>query len=526
MSFVAAGVIGGGLIGGYIANSGNSGPQAPNYTDAAQLTANSAQQQNTAQTWANRPNISTPWGNSSWTSGQTIDPATGQAVTNWTNNVTLTPAQQQALEQQQQLQASRSTAAAGMMGRAVDAMGKPLDTSGLTGMFNPGGPAMLNTSGGPGGPQFSAYSGGADTANGVGQVGLQRGIDNNGRQIQTNVAGPGGYSDAATQAILQRQQPLQDRSRAALTTQLANQGIQQGSEAYTNAMRDQGMQENDANLAAITAGINQGNTEFSQGLQQGQFKNTAYGQQFDQGLKQGQFANDAAMNMFGQATTSAQIQNQAAQIQNQNRQFGVTTNNAAAQQAYQNANNQYLQGNASAAQQQGLNQDYSNMTMAQRQQQLAELMQQRNMPLNEMNAFLTGQQVQNPTFANAPNSTASRAPGTDYLTAAGMQGQANLNQYNAQTGQQNSMMNGLGSLASAWMMSDERVKDNIVPIGEVGGRGMFAFTYKGDDTPQVGFMAQEVEKTDPDAVAMGSDGYRRVNTARILQNIAREHHGR
>ncbi|MBI3715659.1 MAG: hypothetical protein HY255_06665 [Betaproteobacteria bacterium] len=451
----------------------SSPPPAPDYTQAAQATAASNQQQNTAQTWANRPTMTTPWGTSTWTSSTATDPATGQPVTQWANNVTLTPEEQAALTQQQHLQSGLSTAAASLLGRATDSFGQPWDTSHMTGLFNAGAPANLDTSGGPAGPALQRFdpttvagAGSAATAAGVGSVDLQRGVENNGAQLQTNIAGPGDYSDPATQAILQRQQPILNRQRAQLQTQLANQGIQQGSEAYTNALRDQGMQENDANLAAITAGINQGNTEFQQGLQQGQFKNSALGQQFTQGLQQGQFANEAGQNMFNQAATSAQVQNQAAQIQNQANQFNVSdaqfneqqraaanaANNSYAQQAYQDANNRYLQGNSALSQQQALNQDYSNLTLQQRQQQLAEALQARQMPLNELNAFLSGQQVQNPTF-NGPNSTANRAAGTDYSGAAQQQYNAAMGGYNAQVGQQNSTMGGLYSIGSAALMA-------------------------------------------------------------------------
>ncbi len=455
--------------------SSYSPPPAPDYTAAARQTAADNQWQTTAQTWANRPTINTPWGTSTWSSNQSVDPATGQPVTTWTNDVKLTDAEQAALNQQQALQSGLSSAAAGLLGQATNAFNTPFDTSQFTNYYSPTGPAKLDLSGGPAGPNFqniqpgmyqAASSVGATTADGVGQVDLQRSVSNNASQIQTGIAGPGQYDQLAMQAIQQRQQPLQDRQRAALQTQLANQGIQQGSEAYTNAMRDLGMQENDANLAAITAGFNQGNTEFNQGLQQGQFRNSALGQQFNQGLQQGQFANDASQNMFNQAATSAQVQNQAAQINNQNNQFNASNlnqanqfnianslaaqnaNNSLAQQSWQNANTQYLQGNQAQLAQQQAQLDYSNQAAAQRAQQYQEALNTRNLPLNEMNALLNGQQVQQPQF-NGPNSTASRAAGADYLQAAQLQNQAAMNAYNAQTGSQNSMTSGLFSLGAA-----------------------------------------------------------------------------
>lgn len=59
-----------------------------------------------------------------------------------------------------------------------------------------------------------------------------------------------------------------------------------------------------------------------------------------------------------------------------------------------------------------------------------------------------------------------------------------------------------GSMAPAMMMSDVRVKDNIERIGtHDSGIGIYKYTYKGDDTPQIGVLAQEVEQVAPGAVA-------------------------
>ena len=56
-------------------------------------------------------------------------------------------------------------------------------------------------------------------------------------------------------AIMARMQPLLDRQQDRLSQQLANQGIQVGSEAYTNAQGDFGRQANDAYSQAALHGI-------------------------------------------------------------------------------------------------------------------------------------------------------------------------------------------------------------------------------------------------------------------------------
>lgn len=60
--------------------------------------------------------------------------------------------------------------------------------------------------------------------------------------------------DKVTNAIIARNQPMMDRTRAGTETQLRNQGLQPGSEAWKAAMDDVSRQENDANIAALMAG--------------------------------------------------------------------------------------------------------------------------------------------------------------------------------------------------------------------------------------------------------------------------------
>jgi hypothetical protein len=69
------------------------------------------------------------------------------------------------------------------------------------------------------------------------------------------------------------------------------------------------------------------------------------------------------------------------------------------------------------------------------------------------------------------------------------------------------------------LMSDERVKDAIEPVGDLpSGVGLYSYEYAGDPVHErhVGVMAQEVEQTDPAAVVTGPDGIKRVNYARVM----------
>jgi len=159
-----------------------------------------------------------------------------------------------------------------------------------------------------------------------------------------------------------------------------------------------------------------------------------------------------------------------------------------------------------------------------RQQYIAELLAQRQTPLNEINALMSGSQVNNP-FANGigyqGGASVQAAP---IFSAAQQQGQADLNAWNAQQSGANSMMGGLFSLGSAAMMSpagtfkswsDRRLKRNIVKIGEyLNGLAKYSFTYIWGEKA-IGAMADEVEKLIPEAVMTHPSGYKMVDYAMV-----------
>lgn len=62
------------------------------------------------------------------------------------------------------------------------------------------------------------------------------------------------------------------------------------------------------------------------------------------------------------------------------------------------------------------------------------------------------------------------------------------------------LLGGLGS-ALPLLFSDERLKENIQKVGKLDdGTKVYSYNYKGDVTPTIGVMAQEVAKTNPSAV--------------------------
>jgi hypothetical protein len=162
------------------------------------------------------------------------------------------------------------------------------------------------------------------------------------------------------QAIMSRLEPSLQRNRVSTETQLVNQGLRPGTEAYDNAIQLLGQQENDARTQAVLQGI---------GLDTG-----ANAQGFNQALQGGQFANTA------------------------------------------------------------------------NQQALAQALTQRQTPLNEINALMSGSQVANPSFGAYQGQNVAPAP---LFAATQAKGAADLNIYNTQTGTSNANRAGLYQLGAS-----------------------------------------------------------------------------
>lgn len=84
----------------------------------------------------------------------------------------------------------------------------------------------------------------------------------------------------------------------------------------------------------------------------------------------------------------------------------------------------------------------------------------------------------------------------------------------------NALMGGLSGLGSAGILaaalSDAELKTDIVPIGQLpNGVEVVSFKYLWDDEPFIGVVAQQVAEIIPEAVSRGSDGWLRVDYARI-----------
>ena len=160
-----------------------------------------------------------------------------------------------------------------------------------------------------------------------------------------------------------------------------------------------------------------------------------------------------------------------------------------------------------------------NMGLAANQQGFNQSAYNQMQPINVINALRTGSQVSTPNYINPAQQQTTQ--GADLLGAAQSQYGAALGNTNAQNAQSSGLTSGLFSLGSAALMSDRRLKENIIKVGKLdNGLNLYSYTYKlGHDLPlggQVGVMADEVEPLFPNAIVHRVDGYKMVNYGELL----------
>ena len=175
-----------------------SAPAAPDYTGAAQQTAQGNLEAARVATAANRVNQVTPYGNLDYS----VTGADPYGNPTWTATTSLSDVGQQLLNNQNQASLGLGSTINSALGRTQDVMGQG---------FNPNLPS----------------------------TGMNPGLS---------------YQDA----YMQRLAPQIAQNRESNTAALANQGIAPGTQAYENAMRQQAQKENDLLLGATTQGFGVG----------------------------------------------------------------------------------------------------------------------------------------------------------------------------------------------------------------------------------------------------------------------------
>jgi hypothetical protein len=234
-------------------------PPSPDYTALAQQQADLNKKAATEQTVTNRPNQNTAFGSTSWAQ----DPTSGQ----WTENQTLNPEDQALLDQKRQFQGQQQGIASGLLGKAGETLGQPLDTSGLPDMKD------MDLSGmNPLDPSFGAVEGVRD-------------------------------------AMMGRMAPARQQARDQEIVRLKSQGIPEDSDAFQRAMTriDQG--DTDAQQQALLGATSAYGDIYNRGLQGNdqtlrsqQMQAALRGTQRQQGLSERETARQSPLNDFMKLT--------------------------------------------------------------------------------------------------------------------------------------------------------------------------------------------------------------------------------
>ena len=221
-----------------------SAPAAPDYTGAAQATAQSNLDAARAATAANRVNQVTPYGNLDYS----ISGSDPYGNPTWTATTSLSDVGQQLLNNQNSASLGLGSTINAALGQVQNTMGQQFD------------PNLPSTGMNPGQSYQDAY--------------------------------------------MQRLQPQIAQNRESNTAQLANQGIVPGTQAYDNAMRQQAQKENDLLLGATTQGFGVGQQANQQAYNQA-LTNYQLPLNTLSALRTGaQVQNPSFVNSAQQATTS------------------------------------------------------------------------------------------------------------------------------------------------------------------------------------------------------------------------------
>lgn len=546
-------------------------PSAPDPTATA--AAQGASNVQTAVATANMSHVNqdTPFGSLNYQQTGTNSDGTPQ----YSSTQTLSAPEQALFNQSNANSLQAGGVAGGILGSAA---------SQLSGGFNPQLNPLSYGAGTPSSAGAAATYGGASagqaaqagTANAgpvaQGMLGNYAGsVGNGGENVQTSLGGPniGQMAQQSENAAYANQMgylnPQFQEQSSDLTSQLAAQGITQGSDAYNRAEsdlnRNQTFSQQQAESSAYNQGLTTENQLYGQNLATGNFNNAAQQQQYNQAMGNANLQDTAAGAQTQLSESNAQNQNQMsmynaglaeqsslanAQSQNQMSQYnaGLTQQAGLSNAAAQNSMSQY-----NAGLQQSGNQFNAQMNNSAEGQNLGQQVTVANQPLSEYSSLMSGAQPTSGAYASA------NGPQVANTNIAGILGQ----NYTNQLGAYNNTMSGVAGLgaasimapagtfsgllgggamsadaaygaasAGAWAggagdvlgamsLSDRRLKENIDKVGETpGGNNLYTYNFKGNPTPQIGVMAQELQKKQPGAVHRMPSGFLAVDYSKVV----------
>ena len=239
-----------------------------------------------------------------------------------------------------------------------------------------------------------------------------------------------------------RLDPQFQEAEQQLQIDLRNRGLVEGDAAYDAAMENFGRQRNDAYQQAKFNAVNNAGAEAQRNFG---MESSRRGQLF--GEAQGMSQDDISrLNIDVQ---NSQIAMQAKQLSQQGRfqEAQMMMDKARMEQMGMFQQGQLdLQNRGQVFNQEMTSANYQNSLRA---QQAQEEMARRSQTLNELNAFLNGQQVSQPNFSGY--NQAGNAGGTNYFGAAQEGYNANLNSFNANQAMLQGLMSGGAGIYSAGM---------------------------------------------------------------------------
>jgi hypothetical protein len=200
-----------------------STPDAPDYTGAAQAQAQSSREVTEQQSWANRPDQYTPFGNQTWQNQQVWDPSTNQYLNRWAQNTELAPDLQSAANAQMESTRARSEL----------------------------------------GNQIAQNRLGSDFAEGVdwNNIEPQMGSTVSARDYGDTATLRNRMEDNLYNRATSRLDPQWGNRESDLRTRLYNMGAKEGDQAYDRAMEEFGRDRNDAYQQAQYGAVAGGGTE-------------------------------------------------------------------------------------------------------------------------------------------------------------------------------------------------------------------------------------------------------------------------
>lgn len=228
-----------------------------------------------------------------------------------------------------------------------------------------------------------------------------------------------------------------------------------------------------------------------------------------------QFGDQARQAAYGYATSTLDPYwgEQQRQLDSSLRNSGATPGTP----AYDNAMTQF-HTQRNQAYSQAENASFGQGLEAQGQQ-ISDIGQLRGIPLNEYTALSTGGQIAPGGGGGGAGAGSVGSP--NIMDAFQNQYQGQLGAYNANVASTNTDIGTAAAVIAQIIASssDKRTKKDIQPLQAKTPRGnplyLYRYNFQGKDEPkQVGVMAQEVEKRNPEAVFKDSKGMRYVDYSR------------